>query len=202
MNDALPQHKVEGMRRRAFAYLALTTVAIAQPLLQMYGDNVAIFAAANYEGAVVVWFALAVLVFPPAVMVLVDGLGSKVFPSKTVGIHLALVFLGLWAVSSVVLRSISLGPWALDLVFTAVVAVVLTVAYFRVSTVQSWLALLSPLAVVVLALFVLSASSVISPPVVEVLNIEKTGAAPVEAKIKFLVLILFSTFMVPLRLVM
>ena len=181
MNDALPQHKVEGMRRRAFAYLALTTIAIAQPLLQMYGDNVAIFAAANYEGAVVVWFALAVLVFPPAVMVLVDGLGSKVFPSKTVGIHLALVFLGLWAVSSVVLRSISLGPWALDLVFTAVVAVVLTVAYFRVSTVQSWLALLSPLAVVVLALFVLSASSVISPPVVEVLNIEKTGTAPAEA---------------------
>lgn len=180
MNDVSFQRNVGNMRRRATVYLALSTIAIAQPLLQMYGDNVAIFAAANYEGAVVVWFALAVLVFPPAVMVLIDAIGTKALPSRTTAIHLALVFLGIWGVSSVVLRSISFGPWILDLVFTAAVAFGVTVAYQRVNTVKSWLALLSPLAVLVLALFVLSASSVISPPIVDVLEIEKADAAPSE----------------------
>jgi len=180
MKDAPVHHPAINMRRRAFTYLALSTIAIAQPLLQMYGDNVAIFAASNYEGAIVVWFAVAVLVLPPAVLLFVDGLGTKVFPHKNVAIHLVLVFLGLWAVSSVVLRSVSFGPWALDLVFTASVAGVITVAYYRISTVQSWLALLSPLAVLVLALFVLSASTVISPPAAKVLDIDRTDAASVE----------------------
>ena len=30
-------------------YLALATIAIAQPLLQLYGENVAVFAAAGFE---------------------------------------------------------------------------------------------------------------------------------------------------------
>jgi hypothetical protein len=179
MNDVSLQHNVGSMRKRATVYLALTTIAIAQPLLQMYGDNVAIFTSANYEGTIVVWFALAVLVFPPAVMMLVDVIGTRAFPDKKTSIHLVLVFVGMWGVSSVVLRSISFGPWVLDLVFTAAVAFGVTAVYQRVSSVKSWLGLLSPLSILVLALFVFSASSVISPPIVEVLDLEKADAAPI-----------------------
>ena len=179
MNDTLLHHNVGSMWRRASVYVTLSTITIAQPLLQMYGDNVAIFAAANYEGAIVVWFALAVLVVPPAAMLLIDVIGTKVFPNKATGIHLSLVFVGVWGVSSVVLRSISFGPWIIDAVFTALAAAGITLGYHRSTAMKSWTAMISPLAILVLALFVFSASSVISPPTAEVLKIDTANAAPI-----------------------
>ena len=163
--------------RRFAVYTALCTVALAQPLLQLYSQNVAIFAAANYEGAIVVWFALAVLVVPPLVLLAVDVLAQAIVPRFQHTVHYALVFVGLWAVVSVIARSVSFGPWVVDAVFTAVIAAGLLTAFLRLSVIQSWIALLSPLALVVALVFGLSAMSVISPPEAEVLEI-KTPTSP------------------------
>ena len=163
--------------RRFAVYTALCTVALAQPLLQLYSQNVAIFAAANYEGAIVVWFALAVLVVPPLVLLTVDVLAQAIVPRFQHTVHYALVFVGLWAVVSVIARSVSFGPWVVDAAFTAVIAVGLLTAFLRLSVIQSWIALLSPLALVVALVFGLSAMSVISPPEAEVLEI-KTPTSP------------------------
>ena len=163
--------------RRFAVYTALCTVALAQPLLQLYSQNVAIFAAANYEGAIVVWFALAVLVVPPLVLLAVDVLAQAIVPRFQHTVHYALVFVGLWAVVSVIARSVSFGPWVVDAVFTAVIAAGLLTAFLRLSVIQSWIALLSPLALVVALVFGLSAMSVISPPEAEVLEI-KTSTSP------------------------
>jgi hypothetical protein len=37
------------LARHGAVYMALATIAIAQPLLQLYGQNVAVFAAAGFE---------------------------------------------------------------------------------------------------------------------------------------------------------
>lgn len=154
--------------------MALLTVAVAQPLLQLYSENVAVFAAANYEGAVVVWFALFVLLVPPLVLTVIDGLAMYAIPRAEKYVHHCLVFLGLWAVTSVVLRAVSFGPWIVDAMFTAIVAILLLTAYSRWALVKAWITMLSPVSLLVAGVFALSAQSVIVPPDAEVIDIKKS----------------------------
>ena len=65
-------------RQRAAVYLSLTTVSVAQPLLQLYGNNLAVFTTARYSGLVVVAFALGVLLVPPVCLVAIDVVLSAV----------------------------------------------------------------------------------------------------------------------------
>ena len=125
--------------RHGAVYMALTTIAIAQPLLQLYGSNVAVFAAAGYEGAIVLWFAALVIAIPTIAMLTLDISASLLMPRRRHGIHLVLVFVALWAFVSVVVRSVSFGPWVADAVFTAAIAIGLTVAYHRLNTMRAWL---------------------------------------------------------------
>ena len=157
--------------RHGAVYMALTTIAIAQPLLQLYGSNVAVFAAAGYEGAIVLWFAALVIAIPTIAMLTLDISASLLMPRRRHGIHLVLVFVALWAFVSVVVRSVSFGPWVADAVFTAAIAIGLTVAYHRLNTMRAWLMYLSPIALVVSIAFATSASAVIWPPEVGVVDI-------------------------------
>lgn len=159
--------------------MALLTVAVAQPLLQLYAENVAVFAAANYEGAIVVWFALVVLFVPPFVFTAVDALAMAVVPRIEKHVHHALVFLALWAVTSVVLRSVSFGAWIVDALFTAVIAAVLLVAFVRFTLVKSWITMLSPVSLLVAGVFALSAQSVIAPPDAVVLDVQKSTSSTI-----------------------
>jgi hypothetical protein len=177
MNDVSLQHNVGSIRRRATAYLSLTTIAIAQPLLQMYGDNIAIFTSANYEGAIVVWFALAILLLPPTAMIFFDVVATRLFPRHNNAIHLVLVFVGAWVLISMIFRTITFGQWPLDILLTATVAIGVTALYHRLTLLKSWLSLLSPVSVVVLGFFVLSASSVITPPAAGVVEINRDDVA-------------------------
>lgn len=162
------------LARRTAIYVALLTVAIAQPLLQLYAENVAVFATANYEGAIVVWFALFVLVVPPLVFAAIDALAQALAPRIETHVHHGLVFIGLWAATSVVFRSVSFGPWIVDALFTATVAGGLLFAYVRVGLVKSWITMMSPVSLLVVGVFALSAQSVIVPPDAEVLEIQKS----------------------------
>ena len=157
--------------RHGAVYLALTTIAIAQPLLQLYGSNVAVFAAAGYEGSIVLWFAALVIVIPSIALLVLDMSASLLLPRRRHGIHLVLVFVSLWAFVSVVARSVSFGPWIADALFTAAIAIGLTCAYHRMNTMRAWLTYLSPIALVVSIAFATSASAVIWPPEVGVVNI-------------------------------
>jgi hypothetical protein len=66
--------------RHGAVYLALATVSIAQPLLQLYGENVAVFAAAGFEGAIVVWFGAIALLLPPLVLLSIEIVITMIFP--------------------------------------------------------------------------------------------------------------------------
>ncbi len=164
---------------RHFAvYLALTTVAIGQPLLQLYGDNLTVFAAAKYEGFIVAWFGIVVLLAPALLLSLIELAGISILPRFKVLIHNGLVFAATWMVVLVVLRSISFGHWITDGAFTAAIAALLMFAYHSLNTIKSWITLLSPLALVVAVVFGVAASDVIMPPDVEVFALEEEPSAP------------------------
>ena len=169
-NSDMTSRRTEWLRHGA-VYLALTTIAIAQPLLQLYGANVAVFAAAGYEGSIVLWFAALVLAVPTLILLVLDISASLVMPKNRHAVHLVLVFVALWAFVSVVMRSVSFGAWAIDAFFTAFIAVALTIAYHRMNTMRAWLMYLSPVALVVAITFATSASAVIWPPDVGVVDV-------------------------------
>ena len=166
--------------RHGAVYLALTTIAIAQPLLQLYGANVAVFAAAGYEGSIVLWFAALVIAIPSVALLALDMSASLLLPRRRHGIHLGLVFVALWAFVSVVARSVSFGPWVADAMFTAAIAIGLTVAYHRLNTMRAWLTYMSPIALVVSIAFATSASAVIWPPDVSVVDISGASRAALD----------------------
>lgn len=57
------------LRTRAFVILGLSALAIAQPLLDLFGQNPEFFVAGNYSGGQIVWFALLITFIPPLVFV-------------------------------------------------------------------------------------------------------------------------------------
>ena len=165
-------------------YLALTTIAIAQPLLQLYGANVAVFAAAGFEGVIVIWFAIIILLAPPLGFLTFEIVATLLFPSQRIRIHYALVWLLLWIVTSVVVRSVSLGPWIIDIVVTACIAAALLYLYQRHQAVRSWMRLLSPLALIVAIVFATSAHAVIWPPAVSVLDVSSQKNAGADSQLR------------------
>ena len=167
--------------KRSAVYLALTTIAIAQPLLQLYGNNVAVFAAADYEGAVVVLFALIVLFVPPLVLVGLDVVFSWLTRSRAHLVHLVLVQVALWAAVSVALRSVSFGPWVADASFTFAVAAAITWAYSRLPALRSWVATMSPLSIAVVVLFAIAANAVINPPDAKVVAVTTSSTVATAA---------------------
>ncbi|MEY3505971.1 MAG: hypothetical protein RI898_724, partial [Actinomycetota bacterium] len=159
----------KAVARRGAVYLALLTVAVAQPLLQLYGTSVAVFASANYEGAIVVMFGLVVLLVPAIAFTAIDVIVSAVSSQLGSWVHRLLVMVAAWAVVLVVLRNFSFGPWGIDMLYTAVIALGIAWLIDQRPAVTSWVTYLSPLSIVVALSFVVSAMSVISPPKAEVL---------------------------------
>ena len=149
--------------RRASVHLTLWTVALAQPLLGLYGDNLAVFTTARVDGVAVVAFALAVLVVPAAVVSAVDIALTRLAPRAGEVVHRAFIFVGSWAAVSVAARSVSFGPWFADASFTASLAALATVLYARRSALRTWVRWMSGLAPVVLSVFVVAAWPVIVP---------------------------------------
>ncbi len=71
------------MRTRALIILGLSGLAVAQPLLDLFGQNPEFFVAGNYSRAQIVWFALLITLVPPLV-----GIGATVLAtlvSETLG---------------------------------------------------------------------------------------------------------------------
>lgn len=149
--------------RRAAVYAALCSVVVAQPLLQLYGSNLAVFTTARWNGAVIVWFAVVVTVVPAFLLLGLDLAVSSVLRRHGHQTHLVLVFLCHWALVSLLFRSVSVGPWPVDAMLTAVGGTLLTIAYSRSHTLRSWASWMAPLCAVVLVVFLVAASAVVWP---------------------------------------
>ena len=69
---------LRSVRTRAFVILGLSGLAVAQPLLDLFGRNPEFFVAGRYNTSQIVWFALIVVVVPPLVGIIVVVVASLI----------------------------------------------------------------------------------------------------------------------------
>lgn len=168
---------IRGVLRRLALYSALLTVGIAQPMLQLYGSNLAVFTAADVSGTGVIVFALAVLLCPPLVLLLLDLL-SGLLPTRARGAaRSVLLLVAAVPFGLLLVRSLDV-PWWLAISVALLVAGMVAHLHGRHAPVRSWLTWLSALAPVVLVMFVVSAESVIVQPAAAVVAVSPTVPAP------------------------
>ncbi len=55
------------LRTRSLVVFGLSSLAVVQPLLDLFGRNPEFFVAGNYSTAQIVWFALLITLVPPLV---------------------------------------------------------------------------------------------------------------------------------------
>ena len=147
--------------RHFLVYIVLTTVAIAQPILQLYGDNLTIFVSSRISGWQVLLFGLVIILLPPLLMSLGEVVIGSIFARQRKHAHNFFVFIGLWLIVLLLLRSVSFGAWPVALCITAVLALGLLRVYVNWNAVGSWVRLMSPLSLVVMAMFAISVKDVV-----------------------------------------
>jgi hypothetical protein len=160
-------------------YLTLTTVAVAQPLLQLYGGGLAVFSSAYIEGYPILAFALLVLLCPPFALLGIEFLLGVFFPLKRHRVYRLMVALAFFLVSLLIFRSIPIGPWIAALLFHAVVAFILTNVFFSRQQVAAGIKLMSPIGIAVLVVFVISARGLIWVPEIGAADVEANGSPEV-----------------------
>jgi hypothetical protein len=143
------------MRRHFLTYLALSTMAIAQPILDLYGKNPTVFSAAKMSSLEVALFVLIIVLVPALLALGLDRLtrflGPKVNEATRLWIIAGFSFLLGIAVARWISVDGNIGAFSLGFLFAAVVPV----AYDRKKAIREWSRWLSVLAVAVTASAVL-----------------------------------------------
>ena len=143
------------MRRHFLTYLSLSTMAIAQPILDLYGKNPTVFSAAKLSSFEVAMFVSIIVLLPAVLATGVDRLtrffGPKVNEASRLWMIAGFSFLLGIAVARWVNVDGNVGAFGLGFVFAAVVPI----AYDKRKAVREWSRWLSVLAVAVAASAVL-----------------------------------------------
>ncbi len=143
------------MRRHFLTYLALSTMSIAQPILDLYGKNPTVFSAAKLSSLEVAFFVLIVVLIPALLATALDRatrfFGPKVNEATRLWLIAFLSFLLGIAVARWVHVSGNLGAFGLGFFFAAV----LPIAYDRKKAIREWSRWLSVLSIAVTASVVL-----------------------------------------------
>jgi len=162
MNSTLPLWQGCWMFRRHFlTYLALSTMAIAQPLLDLYGKNPTVFSAAKLAPVEVLVFLLLVGIAPASICTGLDRFSALFGPKVNEATRLCLIsglslLLGLavarWLDVNRTIPSVAIG---------SLFALVIPVAFDRSKPVREWSRWLSLLAVAVLGSAVIALQPVL-----------------------------------------
>jgi hypothetical protein len=143
------------MRRHFLTYLSLSTMAIAQPLLDLYGKNPTVFSAAKLSSVEVALFVAIIVLLPALLATGLDRLtrffGPKVNESSRLWMIAGFSFLLGIAVAQWISVDGNVGAFGLGFVFAAAVPI----AYDKRKAVREWSRWLSVLAVAVAASAVL-----------------------------------------------
>lgn len=143
------------MRRHFLTYLALSTMSIAQPILDLYGKNPTVFSAAKLSSLEVALFVLIVVLVPAIMATALDRatrfLGPKVNEATRLWLIAFFSFLLGIAVARWVHVSGNAGAFGLGFLFAAV----LPIAYDRKKAIREWSRWLAVLSIAVTASAVL-----------------------------------------------
>lgn len=188
--------------RHFLVYIVLTTVAIAQPILQLYGDNLTIFLSSRISGSQVLFFGLIIILLPPMLMSIGEVLIGSIFPRLRKHAHNFFVFICLWLIVLLLLRTVSFGAWPVALCITAVLAFGVLRVYVNWDAVGSWVRLMSPLSLIVIAMFAISVKDVVWVADIGaadvVINKEPTSAVTPRADVSVVMVILDEAPLFPL----
>jgi len=137
------------MRKHFLTYLALSTLAVAQPLFDLYGKNLTVFSAAKLSSSEIAVFVLGILLGPALVAVAIDAFTRRLGPKVNESTRLVLLagFSGLLGLA--VSRWMHVGNDVLCAVLAVGMAVVLPVLFDRFRSVREWSRWLSVLTLAV-----------------------------------------------------
>lgn len=153
-------------------YLTICTAAVAQPLLQMYGENLAVFTTANLDGVRVLGFMALVVLLPPVTLSAVELTIALTVPRWQRGAHAGTVWAASTALAALLLRSIPVGPWPVAVMILVAVGAAITFAYLRLTAIGQWLRWMSPLAIAVAVLFTVAAREIIWVPEAAAIDVD------------------------------
>ena len=162
MNTTLPLWQGCRMFRRHFlTYLALSTMAIAQPLLDLYGKNTTVFSAAKLSPLEVLVFLLLVGLAPALICIGTDRFSALFGPKVNEAARLCLIsglslLLG-WAVA----RWLDIDRTVPSIAIGIVFALVVPYAFDKSKPVREWSRWLSLLAVAVVGSAVIAMQPVL-----------------------------------------
>ncbi len=149
----------------------MSSLAIGQPILDLYGNNLTIFSAAKLERSSVIVFLLTVILIPALVAGAVERL-ARVF-GDTVADSVHLVLVGVFSVMffGALLDSVKIGNDFVVYPVAVLLAVMFCRLYESSKSLRQWLAWLSALSVAVVALFLVQAQPILLPGGAELADI-------------------------------
>jgi hypothetical protein len=152
------------LRRHFLTYLALSTAAVGQPLLDLYGRNITVFTASKLSPFEVVLFVVLVLLVPALLASVVDWFSAQFGPRVNEATRVLLVG-GFGALIGLAFARNHgrLASTARSAVVAIVVGVALAYLYDKKRVVRQWSRYLSVLAPVLLGVVILQLYPVISP---------------------------------------
>ncbi|CAN5227338.1 hypothetical protein BH18ACT14_BH18ACT14_18380 [soil metagenome] len=168
----------------------LSSLALAQPVLDILGRNPAFFAVRGSPGTQIVLFALAITLGLPALLVLVELLVRAISPRLADALHLLFVAALATLFALLVLTRTEALTEGAAVAAVAALGLLAAAAYRKAAVARSFLTVLAPVPLVFLALFLFNTP--VSDLVFEAQPVARS-AAPVTSRTP-VVLILFDEF--------
>jgi len=145
---------LKGILKNSLELLALATVAITQPILDLYGRNLPIFATAKVSEIEVAIFLFVVAVLPTLIAVVIEVLVGFIRSVALDLVHRCLVGLLGTIFGLAITRQIGLSIDVLAFMVSAGIGVGITMALHRWRGVRTFVSYISALAPLLLAVFV------------------------------------------------
>ncbi|MEI6299069.1 MAG: sulfatase-like hydrolase/transferase [Actinomycetota bacterium] len=148
-------------RRHFLTYLALSTMAIAQPLLDLYGKNTTVFSAGKLSPLEVAVFLLLVGLAPALTCVVLDRFSAMFGPKVNEAMRLSLIGGLSLVLGLAVARWLHINRTIPSVAIGIVLAIVMPIAFDRSKAFREWSRWLSLLAVAVLGSAVIALQPVL-----------------------------------------
>ncbi|MBJ7294694.1 MAG: hypothetical protein JHC78_14245, partial [Ilumatobacteraceae bacterium] len=145
---------LKGILKNSLELLALATVAITQPMLDLYGKNLPIFATAKVSEIEVAIFLFVVAVLPTLIAIAIEVLVGFTRRSALDLVHRCLIGLLGTIFGLAITRQIGLSVDALAFMVSAGIGVGITTALHRWRGVRTFVSYISALAPLLVAVFV------------------------------------------------
>ena len=141
----------EVIRKHFLTYFALSTIAIAQPILDLYGKNTTVFSAAKMTSLEVSIFVLMVLLVPALVATAIDAISKAFGPRVNESVRLWQIAAFSFLVGLAIARIAQWKGNSVPIAVGLVLAVAVPISFDRFKSVREWSRWLSALGVAVLS---------------------------------------------------